>query len=80
MAQLGFDPKFVKINNINSKLHVCKTIISTGCPKNGVLTVHYGVEEITVNARKILKKFYWTCLLIWLSLKVALIDYFEIYV
>jgi hypothetical protein len=21
----------------------------TGCPKNGVLTVHYGVEEITVN-------------------------------
>jgi hypothetical protein len=32
----------------------------TGCPKNGVLTVHYGVEEITVNVRKMLKKFYWT--------------------
>jgi hypothetical protein len=30
----------------------------TGCPKNGVLTVHYGVEEITVNVRKMLKKFY----------------------
>jgi hypothetical protein len=24
----------------------------TECPKNGVLTVHYGVEEISVNARK----------------------------
>jgi hypothetical protein len=34
--------------------------------------VHYGVEEITVNARKMLKKFYWTYLLIWRSLKVAL--------
>jgi hypothetical protein len=45
---------------------------STGCPKNGLLTVHYGVEEITVNARKMLKKFYWTYLLIWRSLKVAL--------
>jgi hypothetical protein len=44
----------------------------TGCPKNGVLTVHYGVEEITVNARKMLKKFYWTYFLIWRSLKVAL--------
>jgi hypothetical protein len=44
----------------------------TGCPKNGVLMVHYGVEEITVNARKMLKKFYWTYLLIWRSLKVAL--------
>jgi hypothetical protein len=32
------------------------------CPKNGVLTVHYGVEEITVNVRKMLKKFYWTYL------------------
>jgi hypothetical protein len=42
------------------------------CPKNGVLTVHYGVEEITVNVRKMLKKFYWTYLLIWRSLKVAL--------
>jgi hypothetical protein len=36
----------------------------TGCSKNGVLTVHYGVEEITVNVRKMLKKFYWTYLLI----------------
>jgi hypothetical protein len=44
----------------------------TGCPKNGVLTVHYGVEEITVNDRKMFKKFYWTYLLIWGSLKVAL--------
>jgi hypothetical protein len=44
----------------------------TGCPKNGVLTVHYAVEEITVNARKMFKKFYWTYLLIWRSLKVAL--------
>jgi hypothetical protein len=34
--------------------------------------VHYGVEEITVNVRKMLKKFYWTYLLIWPSLKVAL--------
>jgi hypothetical protein len=49
------------------------TLLSyTGCPKNGVLTVHYGVEEITVNVRKIFKKFYWTYLLIWRSLKVAL--------
>jgi hypothetical protein len=38
--------------------------IYTGCPKNGVLTVHYGVEETTVNVRKMLKKFYWTYLLI----------------
>jgi hypothetical protein len=44
----------------------------TGCPKNVVLTVHYGVEEITINVRKMLKKFYWTYLLIWRSLKVAL--------
>jgi hypothetical protein len=44
----------------------------TVCPKNGVLTVHYGVEEITVNVRKMLKKFYWTYLLIWRSFKVAL--------
>jgi hypothetical protein len=33
-------------------------------PKNGILTVHYGVEEITVNVGKMLKKFYWTYLLI----------------
>jgi hypothetical protein len=44
----------------------------TGCLKNGVLTVHYGVEEITVNTRKMLKKFYWTYFLIWRSLNVAL--------
>jgi hypothetical protein len=34
--------------------------------------VHYGIEEITVNVRKMLKKFYWTYLLIWRSLTVAL--------
>jgi hypothetical protein len=34
--------------------------------------VHYGVEKIIVNVRKMLKKFYWTYLLIWRSLKVAL--------
>ncbi|CAH1374440.1 unnamed protein product [Tenebrio molitor] len=42
------------------------------CPKNGALMVPYGVEEITVNVRKMLKKFYWTYLLTWRSLKVAL--------
>jgi hypothetical protein len=46
--------------------------IYTVCPKNGALTVHYGVEEITVNVRKMLKTFYWTYLLIWGSMKVAL--------
>jgi hypothetical protein len=34
--------------------------------------VHYDVEEITVNDRKMLKKFYWTYLLISGFLKVAL--------
>jgi hypothetical protein len=34
--------------------------------------VHYRVEEIAVNVRKMLKKFYWTYLLIGRSLKVAL--------
>jgi hypothetical protein len=34
--------------------------------------VRYGVEEITVNDRKMLKKFYWTYFLIWRSLNVAL--------
>jgi hypothetical protein len=34
--------------------------------------VHYGVGEITVNVRKMLKKFYWTYLLIWRYLKVLL--------
>jgi hypothetical protein len=38
--------------------------------KNGALTVHYGIEQIAVNVRKMLKKFYWTSLLIWRSLKV----------
>jgi hypothetical protein len=33
-------------------------------PKNGILTVHYGVEDITINVGKMLKKFYWTYLLI----------------
>jgi hypothetical protein len=47
-------------------------IAYTGCPKNDVLTVHYGVEEIAANVRKMFKKFYWTYLLIWRSLKVAL--------
>jgi hypothetical protein len=41
------------------------------CPENGALPMHYGVEEITVNVRKMLKKFYWTYLLIWRSLKMA---------
>jgi hypothetical protein len=56
---------------INDNKENSALIVSTGCPKNGVLTVHYGVEEITVNVRKMLKKFYWTYLLIWRSLKVA---------
>jgi hypothetical protein len=55
----------MQISELNSRLH-------TGCPKNCVLTVHYGVEETTVNVRKMFKKFYWTYLLIWRSLKVAL--------
>jgi hypothetical protein len=58
---------FVKLNQIKEKV-----ALYTGCPKNGVLTMHYGVEEITVNVRKMFKKFYWTYLLIWRSLKVAL--------
>jgi hypothetical protein len=44
----------------------------TGCPENGALPMHYGVEEITINVRKMFKKIYWTYLLIWRSLKVAL--------
>jgi hypothetical protein len=28
----------------------------TECPKNGVLTVHYGVEEIIVNVQKNVKQ------------------------
>jgi hypothetical protein len=54
-------------------------IVHTGCPKNGVLMVHYGVEEITVNARKMLKKFYWTYLFADLAV-FEQVNYFEIYV
>jgi hypothetical protein len=54
------------------KNNVTTLYMHRGCSKNGVLTVHYGVEEITVNVRKMFKKFYWTYLLIWRSLKVAL--------
>jgi hypothetical protein len=57
---------------IKVTLKLNSTFTSTGCPKNGVLTVHYGVEETTINVRKMLKKFYWTYLQIWRSLKVAL--------
>jgi hypothetical protein len=56
--------ELIKIMNQSANISVS--------PKNDVLTVHYGVEEITVNVRKMLKKFYWTYLLIWRSLKVAL--------
>jgi hypothetical protein len=41
------------------------------CPKNDAIMVHYGVEEITANVRKMFKTFYWTHLLIWRSLKVT---------
>jgi hypothetical protein len=54
-------------------------IVHTGCPKNGVLMVHYGVEEITVNARKMFKKFYWTYLFADLTV-FEQVNYFEIYV
>jgi hypothetical protein len=60
---------------LSDKHECCKKkflAIYTGCPKNGVLTVHYGVEETAVNVRKIFKNIYWTYLLIWRSLKVAL--------
>jgi hypothetical protein len=30
----------------------------TACPENGELPIHYDVEEITVNVRKMLNKFY----------------------
>jgi hypothetical protein len=62
---------YIKSNFVSSS-KVNLNHIYTECPKNGVLTVHYGVEEITVNVRKMLKKFYWTYLLIWRSVKVAL--------
>jgi hypothetical protein len=42
------------MNNLDGKK------LYTGCPKNGVLTVHYGVEEPTVNVRKMFRKIYWT--------------------
>jgi hypothetical protein len=32
----------------------------TGCPENGAFRMHYGVQGITINVRKMLKKFYWT--------------------
>jgi hypothetical protein len=38
------------------------TIYYTSVPK--MTHWHYDVEEITVNVRKMLKKFYWTYLLI----------------
>jgi hypothetical protein len=44
-----------------------KTVL-TGVSK----MVRYCVEEITVNVRKMLKKFCWTYFLIWRSLNVAL--------
>jgi hypothetical protein len=71
MKQVNISLQF---NNRYINLHYfsLRVLSNTGCPKNGVLTVHYGVEEITVNARKMLKKFYWTYFLIWRSLKVAL--------
>jgi hypothetical protein len=58
---------------IIKKNNVTTLYMHTGWSKNGVLTVHYGVEEITVNVRKMFKKFNWTYLLcVWRSLKVAL--------
>jgi hypothetical protein len=33
MTQLGFDPEFVTINDISSKLHICKTVICAGMVK-----------------------------------------------
>jgi hypothetical protein len=61
------------VNNLlpNNLILVCKKA-NTGCRKNDVITVHNGVKEITVNVRKMLKHFYWTYLLIWRSLEVAL--------
>jgi hypothetical protein len=50
-------------SNINVNTYVLSNM-KYRCPKNGVLMVHYDVEEITVNVRKMLKKFYWTYLLI----------------
>jgi hypothetical protein len=68
----NYDVSFAQAVGSTYILLTKTTFTTTGCPKNGVLTVPYGVEEITVNVRKMLKKFYWTYLLIWRSLKVAL--------
>jgi hypothetical protein len=35
-----------------SKILYILQMLCTGCPKNISLTVHYGVEEITVNVKK----------------------------
>jgi hypothetical protein len=55
---------YLPLKNKKAALLIEQYIHISRCPKNGVLTVHYGVEGITVNARKMLKKFYWTYLLI----------------
>jgi hypothetical protein len=70
--------KFFRPPHYLQQTHENQTIATTGCPENGALPMHYGVEEITINVRKMLKKFYWTYLLIWRSLKVAHDNYFEI--
>jgi hypothetical protein len=62
----------VRFSNFEIVKHQPPPPVYTGCPKNSGLTVHYGVEETTVNVRKMFKKFYWTYLLIGRSLKVAL--------
>jgi hypothetical protein len=36
------------------------------------LMVHYDVEEITVNVRKMFKKCYWTYLLIWRMYEIVM--------
>jgi hypothetical protein len=51
---------YVLYQKIKTMLQTKKLFSYTVCPKNGVLTVHYGVEETTVNVRKMSKKFYWT--------------------
>jgi hypothetical protein len=62
--------KLICVNKIYVNKMMYKIIYR--CPENGALPMHYGVKEITINVRKMLKKFYWTYLLIWRSLKVAL--------
>jgi hypothetical protein len=77
-----------EVKQINFKLNshrIPKCLIqwtNTGCPKNGILTVHYGVEEITVNVTKMFKKY-----LLDLFADLAVfesgtlqVNYFEIYV